>query len=211
MSAVPHTLLQTIVCVVATLVVCACLAIWSAAAAEPARAVIERLDSTLLTNMKEGGELGFAGRYEKLAPRVDDDFDLRAVARRRLGAQWPRLDGPQQQAYLARLRQATIASYAQRFDRHQGERFAITATHDLSPARRRVDTVIVDNQGRRQPISYRLANRNGKWRIVNVIGTDSGFAGPSGNEAAVLRRGGPSALLASLDRRLQRYPALPKV
>lgn len=189
MKSVSRGLRQTLISVVATGVVFSCLAIWTAAGVEPARAVVERFNSTLLTTMRQGPDLRFTGRYEKLAPRIDGDFDMRAIAKRSLGSGWQRLGEAQRQAYVARLRKDAIAGYARHFDHYTGQRFAVTALHKPSPERRRVDTVIIAPNGHRQPISYGVANRNGKWRIVAVSGRGSGFSVGAAN-AQVL---GPTA------------------
>ena len=44
---------QTVICVVATLVICACIGVWTVAAAEPARATVERVNSRVLIVMKQ--------------------------------------------------------------------------------------------------------------------------------------------------------------
>lgn len=208
MKSVSRSLRQTLISVVATAVIFSCLAIWTAAGVEPARAVVERFNSTLLTTMRQGQDLRFAGRYEKIAPRIDDDFDMRTIAKRSLGAGWPRLDEAQRDAYIARLRQDAIAGYARHFDRYAGQRFAVTGLHKPNPERRRVDTVIIDSDGHRQPVSYSVANRNGKWRIVAVRGAASGFSVDTAN-ARVLRQNAPKTSFSKTGRDLDQYPASP--
>ena len=180
MSSHRQKLQQTIVCIVATLVVCACIGIWSAAAAEPARAVVDRLDSALLTTMKQGDALGFEGRYARLAPEVDDVFDLRTMARRAQGRRWQSLDAHERRDRLARYRHGVIAAYAQGFDDHHGQRFDVTRVKNLDGARREVSTAIVASNGERRPIRYILANRGGDWRIVDMHS-------PEGRGPAALR------------------------
>ncbi|MES1924634.1 ABC transporter substrate-binding protein [Salinisphaera sp. T31B1] len=205
-----ETIRQTLVCVVATLAIVGCIGIWSAAAAEPARAVVERLDGHLLTTMKQADALGFAGRYKKLRPVIDDSFDLPRIARLALGSEWSALDATQQAAYVAKFRQDTIATYASRFDGYDGQRFEVVDARDVAGGRRQVDTAIVSADGKRTPINYVLARTDGEWRIVNVVaGGVSDLALKRGQYTTAIRNQGADGFLQQFDRQLAKYPALP--
>ena len=201
---------QTVIWVLATLVVSASIGVWSAAASEPARARIEHFDGQLVATMKQASELGFEGRYRKLAAIIDETFDLQRIARLALGGEWTTLDAGQQKAYLDKFRKDTIATYAQRFDGYDGQRFEITGTHNVAGARRQVDTVIIDASGKRTPISYVLDNEGGEWRVINVVARGvSDLALKRGQYTGVIRDQGPEAFLDHFDRQLAKYPALP--
>ncbi|GAB3675065.1 ABC transporter substrate-binding protein [Salinisphaera aquimarina] len=201
---------QTMVCVVATLVIFACIGVWTAAAAEPARAVIDRLDSQLLTTMQGADDLGFDGRYRKLAPIIDDTFDLPRIAKLALGGEWKTLDAAQQKAYVAKFRKDTIATYASRFDGYDGQKFEVTGASDAAGGRRQVKTDIVEKNGKRTPISYVLANEGGQWRIINVVaGGVSDLALKRGQYTSAIRSKGADGFLEQFDKQLAKYPTLP--
>lgn len=201
---------QTLTCVVATLAIFACIGIWSAAAAEPARAVIDDLDSQLLTTMQQADELGFAGRYKKLAPTIDNSFDLARIAKLALGSEWSTLSAEQQKSYVAKFRKDTIATYASRFDGYDGQKFEVTGAADVAGGRRQVKTDIVATDGKRTPINYVLANEDGNWRIVNVVaGGVSDLALKRGQYTTSIRNKGADGFLKQFDKQLAKYPALP--
>ena len=204
MSSYRQKLRQTVVCVVATLVVFGCIGIWAAAAAHPARAVIDRFDSALLTTMKQGEALGFSGRYDKLAANVDEVFDLRRMAREAAGGAWAGLSAQQRSAHIARFRHDLIRSFAHQFDEHDGERFEVTAVSNKAARQREVSTALVARDGERLPIRYRLANNNGQWRIVDVVAPDnSDLSGQRHDYAKGIGRDSD----ASLRARAARYAA----
>ena len=200
---------QTLTCVVATLAIFACIGVWSAAAAEPARAVIDDLDGQLLSTMQQADELGFAGRYEKLAHTIDASFDLPRIAKLALGSEWSTLSAEQQTAYVAKFRKDTIATYASRFDGYDGQTFEVTGGSDVAGGRRQISTAIVARDGKRTPINYVLADQDGEWRIVNVVaGGVSDLALKRGQYTTAIRNDGAEGFLKQFDKQLAKYPAL---
>src|SRR5687768_7638131 len=55
------------------------------------RQVVSKLQEALIKAMREGAKLGYQGRYELLAPVVDQTHDLDFIARTTLGANWAQL------------------------------------------------------------------------------------------------------------------------
>lgn len=210
MKKLRHSTRQTLACVVATLVIFGCIGVWSAAAAEPARAVVENLDSQLVTTMKQAEDLGFAGRYDKLAPTIDSSFDLERIAKLALGSEWDTLSAAQQKAYTAKFRKDTIATYATRFDGYDGQTFEVTGAVDAAGGRRQITTDIVGKDGKRTPINYVLAEADGSWRIINVIaGGVSDLALKRGQYTTSIRNNGADGFLEQFDQQLAKYPELP--
>ncbi|MBS61709.1 ABC transporter substrate-binding protein [Salinisphaera sp.] len=197
------SLQQTVTCIVVTFVVVVCLGVWSAAAREPAQAVVERFDSLLLTTMKKGQQLSFEARYDKLAERVDQDFDIRRIAQRRLGDRWAQMNGDERQAYTARVRKTLIARYAHTYDHYAGQRFDICGLRPLGDDTRQVEVALIDPDGMRRVTRYTVARDEGEWRVVGVS-PGMGFSGPE--TAALVPRDTPKALFGGLERRLAGGP-----
>lgn len=195
----------------ATSVILACVSVWSAAAAEPARSVVENLDSQLLATMKQGKQLGFAGRYKKLAPVIDQAFDLHRIAKLALGSQWQTLSPEQQQQYLQMFRKDTLATYASRFDSYGGQSFKIKNVKDAPGGRREVYTVIVSN-GDETPINYVLDNEDGNWKIVNVVAKGvSDLALKRGQYTSSIKNKGADGFIKQFQAQLKKYPTIPNV
>lgn len=180
------------------------------ATATSPREVVETLNRALLDTLRHARELGFEGRYRKLAPVIDAAYDLPAIARVAIGSEWDKLSPAQRNGYLERFRKDTIATYAQRFDGYGGQRFEIVGEREVAAGRHEVNTVIVGGDTEPTPINYTLAQSDGRWRIINVVARGvSELALKRSQYLAVLRSEGPEALLRRLDELLQKYPPLP--
>lgn len=196
---------------VATGVILACVGVWSAAAAEPARSVVEHLDSQLIATMKQSDKLGFAGRYKKLAPVIDKSFDLDRIAKLALGNKWNKLSSNQQKQYQKMFRKDTLATYASRFDDYDGQHFKIKGVKDAPGGRRQVNTVIVSD-GDEIPINYVLDNDSGDWKIVNVVAKGaSDLALKRGQYTSAIRQKGPGGFIKQFQSQLKKYPSIPDV
>lgn len=195
----------------ATGVIFACVSVWTAAAAQPARSVVENLDSQLVATMKQGKKLGFAGRYKKLAPVIDQVFDLDRIAKLALGSKWAKLSADQQKQYQHMFREDTLATYASRFDSYSGQTFKIKDVKDAPGGRRQVDTVIVSN-GDKIPINYVLDNDGGDWKIVNVVAKGvSDLALKRGQYTSSIKEKGADGFIKQFQAQLKKYPTIPSV
>ncbi len=54
----------------------------------PAQQVIQSFDQALISVMKDAKSLGYRGRYEKLAPVVENNFNMPVMARVAVGPYW---------------------------------------------------------------------------------------------------------------------------
>lgn len=196
---------------VATAVIVTSASVWSAAAAEPARSVVENLDNTLVATMKQGQDLGFSGRYKKLAPVIDQSFDLDRIAKLALGPSWDKLSAEQQQQYQSMFRKDTLATYASRFESYSGQSFKVKNVKDAPGGRRQVNTVIV-SEGKEIPISYVLDNDDGSWRIVNVVAKGaSDLALKRAQYTSSIRDKGPDGFISQFQTQLKKYPTIPEL
>ena len=167
-------------------------------------ATITEFYGTLLATMKQGQQLGFAGRRAKLAEAIQKAFDLPLMTRLMVGPQWLSLSPVQQQQLVSAFSNFSIATYANRFDDYSGERFNV----DSSPVKEANGDVIVRSKliksdGSPVQIDYLLHSNNGAWQIVDVYlsGTVSELATRRSEFSSVLRRGGAQALVDLLHQK----------
>ena len=192
-------------------VLCASISVWTAAAAAPAKGVVQNLDDTLIATMKQADTLGFEGRYKKLAPVIDDAFDLDRIARLALGSSWGKLNAAQRTQYQAMFRKDTIATYASRFKSFSGQSFEIKSAGDAPGGRAQVNTVI-HADGKTIPINYVLDQSSGEWKIVNVVAKGvSDLALKRGQYTSSIRENGPEGFLDQYQKQLAKYPSIPNV
>jgi len=169
-----------------------------AAAADPAAAKIEAFDASLIETMKAGPALGAKGRYRKLAPAVEEAFDLPVMTRFAVGPTWATMSEADRQALVKAFTRLSIASYAHNFDRFGGERFTIDPKVETRGPDKIVEAHLVAG-GRTVNLTYRMRQSAGGWKIVDVYyDAISQLTTRRSDFAAPLASGGAKGLLAHL-------------
>ena len=160
----------------------------------------------LLAAMKQGDKLGIRGRYDKLAPTVRSAFDLAAMTRIAVGPEWNSIPPEQQVALIENFTQMTIATYANRFDSYSGERFEVDATAETRNNGRIVHTKLFPSTGEPVTLNYLMRGAGDAWSVVDVYltGTISELATRRSEFGAILKSGGPKALIESLRQQTEK-------
>jgi phospholipid transport system substrate-binding protein len=179
---------------------------------DPAVKAVNAFYDVLLSVMKQAKELGLRGRYDRLAAPIRATFDLAAMTRIAIGADWNAIPPAQQVALVDSFSRMTIATYASRFDGYSGERFEVEPSSEARATGRVVHTKLVQSNGEAIALNYLLRDSGGSWKIVDIYltGTISELATRRTEFAAILKSGGPSALIDSLQQKteaLMRAPA----
>jgi len=162
-------------------------------------APIESLYRTLIATMQQAKELGVKGRYDKLAPTLAKTYDIASMAKISVGPSWDTLQPQQQSGIVEAFTRMMVANYASRFDGYSGEKFEITDATDQA-SDKLVKTQIVQSNGKTTSLNYVMRNGQGGWRVVDVYldGTISELASRRAEFSAILKSGGPDALISSL-------------
>jgi phospholipid transport system substrate-binding protein len=167
----------------------------------------------LLDVMKRAKALGIKGRYDRLAPAIEQTFDLPAMTRIAVGPRWTSIPKEQQAALVDAFSRMTIATYASRFDGYSGERFEVDPNVDARGSGSVVHTRIVQPKGEPVALNYLMRKAGRLWKAVDVYltGTISELATRRSEFNSILDAGGPQALIGSLrqqtDRMLRPAPA----
>jgi len=179
------------------------------AQSEATDAAVTRLRAfydALLSVMKQGDKLGIRGRYEKLTPIVRSTFDLAAMTRIAVGPEWNSIPPEQQAALIEHFSQMTIATYANRFDAYSGERFEVEPVAEARNTGRIVRTRLIPSSGEPVTLNYLMRGSGDAWSVVDVYltGTISELATRRSEFGAILRSGGPTALIESLRQQTEK-------
>jgi phospholipid transport system substrate-binding protein len=171
--------------------------------ADPAASRINSLYDALLDTMKQAKQLGLKGRYDKLAPVLAKSYDLASMSRIAVGQSWSTLSAPQQLSIVNAFTRMTTATYASRFDGFSGEQFEILQTADQPNEDKIVKTRIVQSNGKTVALNYLMRKAGADWKIVDVYldGAISELASRRADFGAILKSGGPDALVQSLINR----------
>jgi len=172
----------------------------SRAATMPATTLHSFYD-TLLSVMKDGPKLGFAGRRQKLAPAIVQAFDLPLMTRLVVGLPWPSLTADDQKELVAAFSEFSVATYANQFDDFSGERFEVDPKAAPAPGNDViVKTKLIQSNGEPVQLDYLLRQEQAEWRIIDVFlsGTISQLAARRSEFSGILREQGARGLIAVL-------------
>lgn len=165
--------------------------------------VIHALQETFIHAMKKGDELGYRGRLELLTPVIDRSHDIDTIIRSALGANWNTLNEDQQQSITKTFRRLSIATYAERFNRYNGEQFQIIEQRSLPRDQILVRSKLI--QADSNPINFDYVLRQNKegWQIINILVDGvSDLALKRAEYNAILKRDGFPALIAMLEQKI---------
>jgi phospholipid transport system substrate-binding protein len=166
------------------------------AAVDPAVAQVQGLDEALLASMKAGAGASQMARYGKLAPVVEQVFDLRAMTGFAVGAAWPTFSAQQQEAAIAAFARLTIASYANNFKSFDGEHFEINPEVVTRGADKVVQTQLLSAHAAPVTLNYRMRESAGSWKIIDVyFGAVSQLTIRRSDFAAPVATGGAQGLI----------------
>ncbi len=155
----------------------------------------------LLTVMKDAKALGIKGRYEKLAPRIEQGFHLALMAQVSAGSHWRKATPEQEKKLVAAFSHLSISTYASQFDGYSGQSF-VTRSEKPGPQNTvLVKTQILDPGSDPIDITYVTRKIKGQWRIIDVL-LDNGsseLAVRRSEYRRILKTGGIDGLIGTLN------------
>ncbi|HMK77945.1 MAG TPA: ABC transporter substrate-binding protein [Thermodesulfobacteriota bacterium] len=174
--------------------------------AQPAIDVVENLHETLLLVMKEGNQIGYQGRYDRLAPVITAGFDMPFIAKIVLGRFWEIFGSEQKSKFVETFSRLSIATYAANFDTYSGERFKLISEKEVSGGRVLVQTRLIKSDGGQVELDYLLHRVGSQWRIINVVSDGvSDLALKRADYTTFLKSNGLDSLLIKLNEKIVQY------
>lgn len=166
--------------------------------------VIEAFHAGLLQIMKDAKTLGFQGRVEQLSPLMRRTFDLHFMASKTVGRHWRKLSDDDKQRWAETFARFTTANYAGRFTGYTGEEFITLGVEDAARNTRVVLTKIAVPDDEDVQLNYRLIERDGTWRVIDVYlnGTVSELALRRSEYSSALKREGFDQLVVSVEDKI---------
>jgi phospholipid transport system substrate-binding protein len=161
--------------------------------------VVERLQNTLISVMKNADKLGYQGRYKQLAPVIKETHDLANIARIAVGRYWQQLDDQQKNQLIDTFSTLSIATYANRFDNYSGETFQTLSEEKPESNLAIVHVLFIEPEGEKLRFDYMLHLTREGWRIINItVEGVSDLALKRAQFTSTLRREGFNNLIAKL-------------
>lgn len=169
------------------------------------KAMVQSFYDALEETMKQGEQLGFDGRYNKLEPVIHETFDVPVMAKIAIGAEWTAFSAEQKQAVLQKFDQYMVTTYAARFRTYKGQKFEVGEVKTPADNRTLVETKLVRSNG--EPVSLNYLFRPdtaNSWKIIDVYlsGAISEMARMRSDFSATVTKGGAEALIAALEKKI---------
>jgi phospholipid transport system substrate-binding protein len=170
----------------------------------PILAPIRQLCDALLDVMKMGKTTPFEQRFTRLAPVIDQAFDLSTILQVSIGPIWSNIPPDQHAALLTAFRRYTVASYVNSFDNYAGQRIEVDPEpRSLGNGEMVAGTRVVPTSGDTHRLDYVMRQNGAVWQAVDVLadGTISRVAVQRSDFRRLLMSGGGPALLTMLQQK----------
>lgn len=186
-----------------------CLAQVSAAEQETnagAKQAVDKLNVVLIEVMKNAKQLGYQGRYKKLEPVVKETHEFDAIAQIALGNHWKNLDVGQKKAFVEKLTDLSIATYAAQFNAYAGEEFKYETEQSMKGNLVLLRYTLVAPKEKPVKFDYIVNHSNGQWAIINIIVDGiSDLALKKAQYTSVIDREGFDSLINKLTQKITDY------
>lgn len=186
----------------------------TANAAEPATAntakqVVDEFQAVLIDTMKQGQQLGYQGRYDKLYPAITRSHDLTKIARIVIGKEWDTLTEKQQAELVDVFIRLSVASYAHNFKSFAGESFRFESEEQTSRGGIVVHTSLLIPDSKPVRFDYMLKEKTNGWSIINIIADGvSDLALKRSEYTSILKSQGFDVLITQINEKILNYSKL---
>lgn len=176
-----------------------------AAVGVSAKEVVAGFYRTLESVMKDGQNLGFQGRFEKLQGAFDKAFNAEDMIRVSYGTSWVKTTPEQKQNLTKAFRTFSIANYASQFKEHNGEVFDVTGEKKGPREGDMIVETTLQTGAEKVGMNYLMRRGDKGWQIVDVFvnGAISEMATRRSEFSSVVRTGGAEALIDLLQKKHQ--------
>ena len=176
----------------------------TASSAEPTAEAREVMDATVAAVLAVLGDdtTSYDEKRAKIEVVALERFDFETMAKLVLKRDWRKFSAAQQAEFVATFRTYLATSYGSRITRYNQEAIEMGGERLEPRGDVTVMTKIQGGEADGVAIDYRVRNRDGRWRIIDVV--IEGISLVSNFRAQfsdVLRRGGPAELLARLKQK----------
>ena len=176
---------------------------------ETAKQVVEKFQAELIDVMKNGKQLGYAGRYEKLHEPVSNSHDLTKISRIIVGKEWEKLTETQQQQLVDAIIRLSISSYAHNFKDYSGEAFVFDSEEETTRGGVVIHSHLNIPDDKPVKFDYMLKEKGTSWRIINIIANGvSDLALKRSEYTSILQREGFDTLIAKINEKIDNYSKL---
>jgi phospholipid transport system substrate-binding protein len=163
-----------------------------------ARVVVKQTIDEVLAVLRQDG-LGTLQRRTQIEEIAYARFDMMTMSRLILARNWKRFSEVQQGEYVREFKRYLANNYGSRIERYNQEEVKIVGERAEPRGDVTVRTRIVGGQFDDATVDYRLRERDGSWKVIDVIIEGISLVSNFRDQfKEVLSRGGPERLLEKL-------------
>lgn len=133
---------------------------------------VEAFHAALLNVMKQAKTVDVEERFKLLKPSAENSFDFKLMIALASGKHWRAATDSQQTALKTAFARFSVATYADRFSDFSGESFKTLSVNNGPRRTILVRTQITRLNNTPVPLTYVTRQRDGNWRIVDVLVDD---------------------------------------
>ena len=139
----------------------------AAAADGTALSVVDTTVADVLDVLRQT-ELPVADRRSQIEQIVYERFDFQTMGKLVLARNWKKLDDVQKDEFITEFKRHLSRSYGTRIERYEQEEVEIAGEREEKRGDVTVLTVIRGGQFEGSEVDYRLRNKDGAWRVIDV-------------------------------------------
>ena len=168
-----------------------------------AKQTVDKLNTALIEAMKNAKQLGYKGRAAKLDPVVKETHEFNAIAQIALGSHWKDLTDEQKKAFVDKLTELSVATYAAQFNGYAGEEFKYESEQGMKSNRVTLRYELLAPKEKPVKFEYVLGQVNNQWVIINIVVDGiSDLALKKAQYTSVIEREGFESLMNKLTQKI---------
>ena len=135
---------------------------------EAARSMIEDMGDKAISFLADTS-LSQKQKEEKFRIMLNQNFDMETIGRFALGRNWKTASADQRKEYQKLFKDLVVNVYSSRFKEYEGQKFEVTSARETGKKDVTVSSLIVPDSGPKIKVDWRVRNRNGSYKIIDVI------------------------------------------
>ena len=149
--------------------------------------------------------LSQADKRQKFDSFLNEHFAMDNISRFVMGPYWKKMSESQRTEYEDLFKKMVVEIYSQRFSEYDGQKLVVTSATPQGENTYNVLSEIVSPNGEKVPVSWRVRDKDGTQKIVDVSVSNVSMAISKKSEfSSIIQRGGgdPAVLIKHLKEKV---------
>lgn len=122
---------------------------------------------------------------------LQSSFDTKAIGRFAMGRYWNSASDKQKNEYQSLFDRMIVDVYSRRFGEYNGQQFEVLSAREQGASDAIVSSRIVDKSGQNIAVDWRVREKGGSYKVIDVIVEGVSMATTQRSEfASIIQRGG---------------------